>query len=125
MAYGNVVLINSGNIYLSTGGNPRFSVRSGGEVRLDQLSAIGWSGTLNNTNAALDVSLYRDAAGVMGLRGSSTTTPGAMSFYTYGASPPAAPAASIVRLYADTSGGKIRLMAIFPSGVAQQIAIEP
>ena len=125
MAYGNVVLINSGNIYLSTGGNPRFSVRSGGEVRLDQLSAIGWSGTLNNTNAALDVSLYRDAAGVMGLRGSSTTTPGAMSFYTYGASPPAAPAASIVRLYADTSGGKIRLMAIFPSGAAQQIAIEP
>jgi hypothetical protein len=68
MVYGNVVLINGGNIYLSTGGTPRFSVRSGGEVRLDQLSAIGWSGTLNNTNAALDVSLYRDAADTLALR---------------------------------------------------------
>lgn len=30
-----------------------------------------------------------------------------------------------VALYVDTSGGKHRLMAIFPTGVAQQIAIEP
>lgn len=38
---------------------------------------------------------------------------------------PAAPAASTARFYADTSGGKVRLMVIFPSGAAQQIAIEP
>ena len=94
------------------------------------VSAPGGVAIENNTGAfrlgaSQDVQLHRDATGVLGLRGSSTTTAGAMSFYTYGASPPAAPAASIVRLYADTSGGKIRLMAIFPSGVAQQIAIEP
>jgi hypothetical protein len=94
------------------------------------VSAPGGLAIDNNTGAfrigaSQDVQLHRDATGVLGLRGSSTTTAGAMSFYTYGASPPAAPAASIVRLYADTSGGKIRLMAIFPSGVAQQIAIEP
>ena len=34
-------------------------------------------------------------------------------------------AAGKVALYVDTSGGKHRLMAIFPTGAAQQIAIEP
>jgi len=84
-----------------------------------------YDGTNLAAGGSVDTRFYRDAAGVLGLRSTSTTTPAAMSFYTYGASPPAAPAASIVRLYADTSGGKIRLMALFPSGAAQQIAIEP
>jgi hypothetical protein len=39
-------------------------------------------------------------------------------------SAPAAPSSG-VRLYADTSGGKTRLMARFPTGAAQQVAIEP
>jgi hypothetical protein len=39
---------------------------------------------------------------------------------------PAAPSANAVRIYAeDNGGGKTRLMALFPSGAAQQIAIEP
>jgi hypothetical protein len=39
---------------------------------------------------------------------------------------PAAPAANNVRIYAEDNGsGKTRLMALFPTGVAQQIAIEP
>lgn len=38
---------------------------------------------------------------------------------------PASASTSVVKLYADTSGGKTRLMALFPTGVAQQIAIEP
>ena len=39
---------------------------------------------------------------------------------------PAAPAANKVRVYAEDNGaGKTRLMAIFPTGAAQQIAIEP
>jgi hypothetical protein len=84
-----------------------------------------YDGTNLASGGSVDTRFYRDAAGVLGLRSSSTTTPAAMSFYTYGASPPAAPAASIARIYADTSGGKIRLMAVFPSGAAQQIAIEP
>jgi hypothetical protein len=39
---------------------------------------------------------------------------------------PSAPAANKVRIYAEDNGsGKTRLMAIFPTGAAQQIAIEP
>ena len=39
---------------------------------------------------------------------------------------PAAPAADGVRIYAvDNGSGKTQLMALFGSGVAQQIAIEP
>jgi hypothetical protein len=42
----------------------------------------------------------------------------------YASSPPSAVAASGV-VYIDTSGAKAKLMAIFPTGAAQQIAIEP
>lgn len=87
-------------------------------------SILTW-GSAANSYASQDISLQRDAAGVFGVRGASATTAAAVSLYTYGASPPAAPGASIARIYADTSGGKIRLMALFPSGAAQQIAIEP
>jgi len=38
---------------------------------------------------------------------------------------PAAPAATKGRLYFDNSGGKTRLMVLFSSGAAQQIAIQP
>lgn len=39
---------------------------------------------------------------------------------------PAAPATNKVRIYAEDDGaGKTRLMALFPTGAAQQIAIEP
>jgi hypothetical protein len=39
---------------------------------------------------------------------------------------PSAPAADNVRIYAEDNGsGKTRLMALFPTGAAQQIAIEP
>ena len=40
--------------------------------------------------------------------------------------PPAAPATNAVRIYAEDNGaGKTRLMALFATGAAQQIAIEP
>jgi hypothetical protein len=39
---------------------------------------------------------------------------------------PAAPATNRVRIYAEDNGsGKTRLMALFATGAAQQIAIEP
>jgi hypothetical protein len=93
-------------------------------AKLWNSGALQWSSTGANSGSP-DAQLSRDAADILALRGANATTAAAMSFYTYGASPPAAPAASIARLYADTSGGKIRLMAVFPSGAAQQIAIEP
>ena len=86
--------------------------------------ALGWSSGAD-AGGTLDTAFYRNAAAIVSLRGGTDTTPGAFNFYTYGASPPSAPSASMGILYADTSGGKIRLMALFPSGAAQQIAIEP
>jgi len=93
-------------------------------VNIGSASRFTWSSTAA-PNETTDTSLGRNGVGIVAPRGSTTTTPAAMEFYTYAASPPAAPAASMARLYSDTSGGKIRLMALFPSGAAQQIAIEP
>lgn len=122
------------------GGTEKFRVDKNGAVQAQgnivaansslQATGGGHVYVLSNTGgvfwgSSADIQVYREAAGVLQLRGSGATSPAAMSFYTYAASPPAAPAASIARLYADTSGGKIRLMALFPSGAAQQIAIEP
>ncbi len=112
-------------------GTSQFKVTSSGRATFtDSVFApngfwINGNGGSYTIGAAQDGFIVRDAAGIWGIRGAGTTSPGALSFYTYGASPPSAPAASIARLYSDTSGGKIRLMALFPSGAAQQIAIEP
>ena len=97
---------------------------TGNCVAMGPSTVFGW----NSGDAASfspDAALWRDSGGIVGVRGGSLTTPGGLSFYTYGASPPAAPADSTGVLYTDTSGGKIRLMVRFPTGAAQQIAIEP
>lgn len=65
--------------------------------------------------------------------GSNITVGGAGSFIMGGTfmeiteqTAPAAPAANNVRIYAEDNGaGKTRLMALFATGAAQQIAIEP
>lgn len=118
---GNVVIGTSANY--TQFGNIAMNYVGSDQLNLSSTCLIGWgSGSVATSS---DITFRREAAGVASLRGNGATSPGALSFYTYGASPPSAPAASIARLYADTSGGKIRLMAIFPSGAAQQIAIEP
>jgi hypothetical protein len=109
---------NGGNIMIQAyGGSPKqISIANGATIGFNQNTSI---------SGANDVAFSRNAAGILNLRGSTSTTPAAFNFYTYAASPPSAPSASMALLYADTSGGKIRLMALFPSGAAQQIAIEP
>lgn len=94
------------------------------DVRLASDIEIKWSAT-TDVFGTLDTGIQRLAAGVVQINGGSTTAPAAAQLYTYAASPPGAPAAGNCRLYADTSGGKIRLMALFPSGEAQPLAIEP
>lgn len=106
------------------------NIVSGGTVVADFTSGTTQLGGTLAFGASSGTGLQTGAiafatTGIMTLRGSSATNPALAEFYTYDASPPAAGAASTARLYADTSGGKIRLMAIFPSGAAQQIAIEP
>jgi hypothetical protein len=102
----NIAVVNSAGIGVSSG------------------SIIGFSSG-DPFSAASDSRFIRNAAGIIGLRGTSTTTPGALNFYTYGASPPAAPSASQGIIYFDTSAGKMRAVALFPSGAAQVMATEP
>jgi hypothetical protein len=85
---------------------------------------LGWSISATNSAVSDDTILAREAAGVTAIRGANTTTGGALGFIEQTA--PAAPAANGVRIYAEDDGaGKTRLMALFATGAAQQIAIEP
>jgi hypothetical protein len=89
---------------------------------------IGWSSSPTDIGGvsapSVDTKLFREAAGVLSVRGSSTSVGGAIGLIEQTA--PAAPAANGVRIYAEDNGsGKTRLMALFATGVAQQIAIEP
>ena len=78
---------------------------------------------LFGSGISLDTSLSRLSAGVITVRNGST---GGGTLELVAITAPASPSAGRVRIYAEDNGsGKIRLMALFPSGAAQQIAIEP
>jgi hypothetical protein len=66
--------------------------------------------------------LSENGASVMALSGASAGATFEMTEMTA----PSAPAANKARIYAEDNGsGKTRLMVLFPTGAAQQIAIEP
>jgi hypothetical protein len=97
-------------------------------IATGSLAFIGWGSSasdIGGTSATnVDTKLFREAAGILGVRGTSTSVGGAIGLIEQTA--PAAPAANGVRIYAEDNGaGKTRLMALFATGVAQQIAIEP
>lgn len=92
-------------------------------VNIGASYGVAW-GSAANPNSVYDISLFRQAAGVLAVRGDSSTAGGALEFVEQTA--PAAPAADGVRLYAvDNGAGKTQLMALFSSGAAQQVAIQP
>jgi len=73
--------------------------------------------------STLDTAFARSAAGVI-VATNASTGGAALEFREQTA--PAAPGANCVRVYAvDNGAGKTQLMALFASGAAQQIAIEP
>lgn len=81
----------------------------------------GWSGSPEASQA--NAYLMSNAAQLVNLRGASNTEGATLSFYEMTAP---TGAANSGRLYVeDNGGGKTRLMVIFGSGAAQQIAIEP
>jgi hypothetical protein len=84
----------------------------------------GWAGAASSsTTTAIDTGLARSAAKIVRVTDGSTGG-GAMQLTEMTA--PAAPAADNVRIYAEDNGsGKTRLMALFATGAAVQIAIEP
>lgn len=70
-----------------------------------------------------DISLQRVGAGVLALTNSGASG-ATLEFREQTA--PSAPSTNNVRIYAEDNGsGKTRLMAVFATGAAQQIAIEP
>ncbi len=85
-------------------------------------SGLSWT---NDTPASTaDITLRRQAAGILDLSATGSTNGAALQFSEQTA--PAAPAANSVRIYAmDNGSGKTQLMALFASGAAQQIAIQP
>lgn len=90
-------------------------------VRSD--AAFLWSSSTAIGEGAGDTGFVRAAANIVRVTNGSTGG-GAMQLTEMTA--PAAPATNNVRIYAEDDGtGKTRLMALFPTGAAQQIAIEP
>ena len=108
-------------IVLSAGATDLIAVVNN-STTLQSGAIVGWSGSI--ATAAQDTALVRSAAGVLGVRGANATTGGSVELIEQTA--PATPSLDRVRIYAEDNGaGKTRLMALFATGVAQQIAIEP
>lgn len=77
-----------------------------------------------NTTAAHATQAAELRLGVLGTVVAALTSSGGLRLAEVTA--PAAPAANTVIIYAqDNGGGKTQLMARFPTGAAQQLAIEP
>lgn len=81
----------------------------------------------NGNGATTYFGLAGSAAGIMQINNGAGKGSGyGSAIEVFEMTAPSAPSANGVRIYAEDNGsGKTRLMALFPSGVAQQIAIEP
>jgi hypothetical protein len=113
-----VVKDSSGNVSGFRGG--RYLILKGQKV-MD--GGAGGSGCVI-TSATGVVEIQAESTGVS-VSASAITALGRHMDFTEKTAP-AAPGADIVRIYAEDNGaGKTRLMALFSSGAAQQIAIQP
>lgn len=107
---------------ISVGGNLQWIVGQS-ETGTAQIGPVAWAAKSGTSMAAPDLLVYREAAGVLGVRGTSTSVGAALSFIEQTA--PASPAANIVRIYAEDNGlGKTRLMVLFATGAAIPLATE-
>ena len=94
----------------------------GRSLRLDSTVGLGWNS--GGPSSGADCGFFRSAAGVVVVNGANSTTGGALEYIEQTA--PSAPSADRVRVYAQDNGaGKTQLMALFNTGAAQQVAIEP
>lgn len=102
---------------------PRTEFGSSGAFFVAQ-AFIAWASSSVHHGSGRDTYLGRAAAGLIGLWGATNKTTGAGLHLPEMTAP--AGYADAARIYAEDNGsGKTRLMVIFPSGAAQQIAIEP
>ena len=94
-----------------------------GQVAVGSGGCFGWTSTAAPASNSADTYLCRSAAAIVGVLGASAV---GAAFELTEMTAPSAPSANKVRIYSEDNGsGKTRLMALFPSGAAQQIAIEP
>jgi hypothetical protein len=108
----------------------------GATLQLRMGNAIGalWSSTAN-ANGTVDTGLNRGAAGQVDVTNGTAATYRDLKLRNLlnteyhqmtEMTAPSAPATNSVRIYAEDNGsGKTRLMALFATGAAQQLAIEP
>jgi hypothetical protein len=110
------------NKLFTTDGTTLFGVGGPNQFQLTSATYLGWASNPNSTGNA-NQRIYGNIDGIA-FRGNSTTAGIHVNLIEMTA--PSAPAANSVNIYAEDNGsGKTRLMAIFPTGAAQQIAIEP
>jgi hypothetical protein len=94
------------------------------KLKLRQSGIFGWTSSTSSADGALATGVVATTAGVVRFCATSETVGSAAEFIEQTA--PTAPATNGVRIYAEDNGaGKTRLMALFATGAAQQIAIEP
>lgn len=113
---------NSTIMQLITNNGERVAI-SQNYLEMAQTLYLGWraGGTVGNGGLA-DLKLSRVDAAILGLQADT----GGATLELLEMTAPAAPGSNKARLYIEDNGsGKTRLMALFPSGAAQQIAIEP
>lgn len=91
-------------------------------INISSAYHLAWT---NDTPAGTrDITLMRVAASVLGLTATGST--GGATLEMREQTAPSAPGANCVRFYLEDNGaGKSRVMALFSSGAAQQIAIQP
>lgn len=111
---------------LTDGTNPFVSFHPTYQVVCVQSGiSYGWAASSTTANATLDTGVSRKAAGIVSFD-TSTNGDGLASLHLSERTAPSAPAANGVYIYAvDNGAGKTQLMALFSSGAAQQIAIQP
>ena len=108
-------------------GNASFSVGIGrsGNIGLALGANAGMRWTNDLPTSWADIHLTRRTASILALSSNEARTSGA-ALELIEQTAPSAPGSNCVRIYAvDNGSGKTRLMALFPTGAAQQIAIEP
>lgn len=107
----------SGTPAVYVGGN-------GNDIRFRSGAAVGFTSTAD-ASGTVDTASSRVIAGFVGF-GTGAAGNGAGGIFLSERTAPAAPASDGVYIYAqDNGGGKTQLMALFSSGAAQQVAIQP
>lgn len=117
-----------GGLYLLINGNSTSGSMIGVSGYMPGLT-VGSAGGIGFSSGApssgYDTVMRRAAAGILALTTSTASTGAALQFRTQTA-PGSAPSANQANVWLEDNGsGKLRLMVRFPTGAAQQIAIEP